>query len=86
VRLPRARPLRGSRRWIAPHRSATIAFVDGSAYFYITARDVPPPDVPHEHPKGPVIALAPARVSLGWLSLIAVAFVPIVNPISPSVF
>ena len=44
------------------------------------------PNSPHERAKGPVIALVPTRVSLWWLSLIAVTFVVIINMVSAFVF
>jgi len=44
---------------------AAIAIAAAAPHMIMTARDAPPPDVPHEHPEGPVIALAPARLSWG---------------------
>jgi hypothetical protein len=44
------------------------------------------PKSPYECAKGSVIALVPTRVSLWWLSLIAVPFVVIINMVSAFVF
>jgi hypothetical protein len=68
-----------------PGNWAAIAFVDGSAYFYIMARDIPPPDVPHEHPRGRD-RVGASQDFLGWLSRIALTFVVGVNRINACVF